>query len=224
MITSTKAAARGGAARPYPKVDHLRYAGAPFERQREMLETILRGNSVLMDVLRGLRDMALPDWLVTSGAIYNLAWNRLTGRPPLAGINDIDIAYFDGSDLGYDAEDRIIRKVERRFAHLPLRVEPRNQARVHLWFPERFNLPYPPLASSAESLERYATVAHAVAVHLRASDSLAVVAPFGLDDIFSFRLAPNTTLANRETHYRKAARAKAIWPELTIVPWPDRAS
>ena len=206
---------------PRRAADHLRFAGASFARQRAMLETMLRQDTLLMDVLRGLRAAALPDWLVTSGAIYNLVWNRLTGRPPHTGVKDIDVAYFDAADLSYAAEDRVIRSVGAAFAHLPLPLEIRNQARVHMWFPERFHLPYAPLACSAESLGRYATRAHAVAVRLEADDSLVVVAPFGLDDIFSFRLVPNTALANRETHERKAARAKSTWPELTVVPWPE---
>jgi hypothetical protein len=37
--------------------------------------------------------------------------------------------------------------------------------------------------------------------------------------MFSFRLTPNRRLDNRLAHERKAARAKAIWPELLVEPW-----
>ena len=69
-----------------------------------------------------------------AGAIYNEVWNHLTGRPALTGVNDIDVFYFDDSDIGWDAEDRVIKAVEARFAGLPVPVQVRNQARVHLWF------------------------------------------------------------------------------------------
>ena len=46
-------------------------------------------------------------------------------------------------------------------------------------------------------------------------------APYGLDDIFAFRLTPNTILPNRRTHEAKAARQMALWPELEHVPWPE---
>jgi hypothetical protein len=36
--------------------------------------------------------------------------------------------------------------------------------------------------------------------------------------VFSFRLVPNHALDNRATHEKKAAKLKAIWPELTVVP------
>lgn len=201
--------------------DHLRYAGATEADQIAALEAIVRTQTVLMDALVTLRMLDLPDALICSGAIYNAVWNSLTGRPPLTGIKDIDAVYFDDSDLSYEAEDRIIQRAAVAFADLPLPVEVRNQARVHLWFPQKFGAPYPQLQSSAEMMNYFASRTHAVAIRLEADDRLSVFAPFGLDDMFAFRLTPNVALDNRQTHETKAARAKAIWPELAVVSWPE---
>lgn len=200
--------------------DHLRFSGKGFVHQRAALEAIMREHDVLMNVLTVLREVALPDHLIGSGAIYNAVWSHLTGKPLLTGTKDIDVIYFDASDISYDAEDRIIRLLGDRFADLPVPVEIRNQARVHLWFPERFGFVVPPLKSSAEALLRYASRSHAVAMRLNPDDSLHIEAPFGLDDMFSFRITPNPTCDNEKTHYEKARRAKAIWPEIEIVDWP----
>ena len=173
-----------------------------------------------MTVLEGLRQLALPDSLLVAGAIYNCVWNSLTGRPALSGVNDIDVFYFDGGTLSYAAEDLVIKALAERFAALPLPVQARNQARVHLWLPQKFGQAFTPLASSAEMLERYATKTHAVGARLDTDGAMTIEAPFGLDDIFSFRLVPNPVLPNnRATHEEKAARAKSVWPEVTIVPW-----
>ena len=200
---------------------HLRFAGRPAEAQRAALEAIIRADPLLMQVLEDLRDMALPDWLLVSGAIYNRVWNVLTDRPLETGVNDIDVAYFDATDLSYDAEDRIIRQLAQRFADVPLPVQVRNQARVHLWFPQKFGQPFTPLSSSAEMLGRYASKTHAVGVRLEADDAMTIIAPFGLDDMFSFRIVPNPVLLNRPAHEAKGARAKSVWPEVTLVPWPE---
>ena len=201
--------------------DHLRYSGAGEAAQRAALAAIVRSSPLLMEVLRGLRDDGLADHLLVAGAIYNLVWNRLTGRPDLTGINDIDVFYFDDRDLSYEAEDLVIRRLAARFAHLPLPVQVRNQARVHLWFPQKFGVPFAPLRSCGEMLGRYASRTHAVAARLEADDSLTIVAPFGLDDIFSFRITPNPVLMNKPAHDAKGARAKSVWPELTAVPWEE---
>lgn len=200
---------------------HLRFAGKGEIVQRRALATIIRADPVLMAVLRGMRELGLPDALLGSGAIYNTVWNALTGRPPLTGIKDADVVYFDDTDLSYEAEDAVIRRAAVQFAGIPLPVEVRNQARVHLWFPQRFGFAYPQLTCSADMMLNFASKTHAVAVRLEADDNLHIAAPFGLNDVFAFRVTPNATLPNREAHLRKGERAKAVWPELTIVPWPD---
>jgi hypothetical protein len=58
-----------------------------------------------------------------------------------------------------------------------------------------------------------------VAVRLEGDDGLTIIAPFGLEPIFSFQIVPNHTLENRAAHEEKGARAKRNWPELTLHPW-----
>jgi hypothetical protein len=98
-------------------------------------------------------------------------------------------------------------------------VEVRNQARVHLWFAERFGCAYPQLATADESLRYYASIMHAVGVRLEDDGRLDVAAPFGLGDMFAMVIRPNRTLPNAASHASKAARAKAIWPEVVVEPW-----
>lgn len=202
-------------------ITHLLHAGAPPEAQRLALEGIIRDEPVLMRVLASIRDMGLPDGWLVSGAIYNCVWNRLTGRPAFHGVSDIDIIYFDARDLSWDAEDVVIRQVEAALADLPVPVQTRNQARVHLWYEQKFGIPFSPLGAAVESLGRYASKTHAVAARLDADDALDLHAPFGLDDLFSFRLTPNPVGNNRATHAKKGARIAQLWPEVEVVPWPD---
>ncbi len=111
------------------------------------LVAILRAAPTLMRVLRTARRLALPDWMVFSGAAYQPVFNHLTGRPPEYGIRDYDLAYFDAADLSYEAEDRVIRRVAAAFDEpLRSRVEVRNQARVHLWFEAHFGEVYAALS------------------------------------------------------------------------------
>src|SRR5881227_3878582 len=118
---------------------------------RERLTAIARATTPLMRVLAVARHLCLPDWLVFSGAVYQPVLNHLTGRQPDYGIKDYDLGHFDDSDLWYEAEDAVIRRVEAAFEE-PLRsmVEVRNQARVHLWFETKFSEPYGPLSCMAE--------------------------------------------------------------------------
>lgn len=183
------------------------------------LRTILRADPVLWPALIAARTLDLPDWWIVSGAVYNTVWNSLTGRPAGYGIRDIDLMYFD-PDTSWEAENQVIRSGAGSFA-TPPPVEVRNQARVHLWYEKHFGHAIAPLTSCADSILNFASQTHAVGVRLERDDTITICAPFGLDAVFAMEMRANTRNPNRATHAAKAARCKALWPELHVLPWPD---
>ncbi|MFN8926035.1 MAG: nucleotidyltransferase family protein [Rhodospirillales bacterium] len=183
------------------------------------LVRIVADDPDLMALLRALRALALPPWRVTAGCLYQTVWNVLTGRPRGTGIKDYDVVYFDADDLSWEAEDRVIRRVVAALPALPVPVEIRNQARVHLWFEKRFGAPYPPLRHVDDGLVRYASTVHAVSVRLEADGTIDVAAPFGLADVFDMVIRPNPAIDNAPSYAEKAARAKAIWPDVRVIAW-----
>ncbi|WP_295191830.1 nucleotidyltransferase family protein [uncultured Brevundimonas sp.] len=182
------------------------------------LAAIVRADAGLMHVLTTVRALDLPDWRLVSGAVYQAVWNARTGRPAGYGVKDYDLAYFDGSDLSYEAEDVVIKRVAAAFDE-PFRsqVEVRNQARVHLWFQNRFGEPYAPLFSTDEALGRFVAPTFAVGVRLEADGSLSVAAPFGLDDVFALTIRPNPNRPVAKGWAKAVDSARARWPELTVV-------
>jgi hypothetical protein len=192
--------------------------------ERRLFEEIVCADPDLIRLLTAVRGLCLPQWRLVAGCLYQTVWNVLTGRPRGTGIKDYDLIYFDASDLSWAAEDSVIGKVARAARGLPGPLEVRNQARVHLWFEQRFGAPYPPLACADDALLQYASVVHAVGVRLEQDGRLDVAAPFGLSDMFTMMIRPNRALDNRASHDAKAARAKAIWPEVTVIPWEGPGS
>lgn len=182
------------------------------------LTAIVRADAGLMHVLTTVRALDLPDWRLVSGAVYQAVWNARTGRPAGYGVKDYDLAYFDASDLSYEAEDVVIKRVAAAFDE-PFRsqVEVRNQARVHLWFQNRFGEPYAPLPSTDEALGRFVAPTFAVGVRLEADESLSVAAPFGLDDVFALTIRPNPNRPVARGWAKAVDSARARWPELTVI-------
>jgi len=111
----------------------------------------------------------------------------------------------------------VIRKLQGRLAKLGVKVEVRNQARVHLWYPEKHGLPYPALRSSTEGIDRFLTKNTQVGIR-RTLDGHEVYAPNGFADIAAMIVRPNPgpnfSAANYEA---KARRWKTLWPELTVL-------
>jgi len=97
--------------------------------------------------------MALPDRYLVADCLHQTVWNVVTGQPPEAGILGYDLAYFDGSDLSWEAEDVVIRAGQTVFAGLPAPVQIRNQARMHLRYEQKFGLPCPPHESTEAAID-----------------------------------------------------------------------
>jgi hypothetical protein len=181
------------------------------------LVRIIRADPRLMHVLTTLRGLSLPDWRVFSGAVYQSVWNARTGRPAGYGVRDYDLGYFD-PDTSWEAEDVVIKRVAAAFEE-PFRstVECRNQARVPIWFPAHFGEPYDPIACTDEALERFVAPAFAVGVRLEDDDRISVAAPLGLEDAFNLVLRPNPHRKVAGDWARIVERARARWPELTVI-------
>src|ERR1700731_1281533 len=98
-------------------------------------------NPVNRKILARLSSLELPDAWLVSGSLFQTIWNVITERDVQHGIKDYDIFYFD-SDTSYEAEDRAIKRAAEAFSDLSASIEVRNQARVHLWYPQKFGAPY----------------------------------------------------------------------------------
>ena len=69
-------------------------------------------------------------------------------------------------------------------------VEIRNEARVHLWYADRFGTPAPPFRDCADAIDSFAAVCCCYGVTVDADGAPRVYAPHGYDDLFSMTVAP----------------------------------
>lgn len=187
-------------------------------------EQVLRGNPVLVEVLASAAALALPGWYLAAGAVVQTIWNAVPGRPAGYGIDDYDLLYHDGTDLSWEAEDAVISRGAEAFAGLGVDVEIRNEARVHLWYEEKFGVPCRPFPSTEAAIACFPASTCAVGVRENPDGTWRIYAPYGLDDTYALRLRPNPRLAPRDVYAAKARRWSALWPELIVLPWGDDES
>jgi hypothetical protein len=170
------------------------------------------------DAIAGeLFHLALPDAWIVSGCLVQSVWNVLTGRAVDYGIADYDIFYFD-PDTSWQAEDAVVQQLQSRLTNLGVKIEVRNQARVHLWYPQKHGLPYPALHCSTDGIDRFLTKNTQVGIR-RKQGGHDVYAPNGFGDIAGLIVRPNPGPNFSAANYAaKAARWKELWPELTVLP------
>ena len=181
-------------------------------RSDELL-AVVTATTWLMDVLRRARDEHLPDWFVGAGAIRDVVWDvRFGDGLHPSGIEDIDLVYFDPSDLSKDREHEIE-------ARLGPRWDVTNQAAVHTWFHTKFGGdPVEPLTSTTDGIATWPEYATCVGVRLEDDDTLTVTAPHGLDDLLDGVWRSNPVRVSPEEAVRRLARKAPgkRWPRVRL--------
>jgi hypothetical protein len=184
--------------------------------ERRLVEAVLR-NRANQVILERLPEFGLADAWLVSGSVFQTVWNVLTGRAPNYGIKDYDIFYFD-EDTSWEAEDAIIHRIAAATSDIGVSVEPRNQARVHLWYSDKFGVAYSPLQRATEGIDRFLMLVAQVGIR-PAERGYEIYAPNGLDDVSTLTIRPNRCPNFRADLYEtKAAAWKARWSEVTILP------
>ena len=170
-----------------------------------------------MQALRAAREVDAPDWLINAGAIRDVVFDALHDRPLTTPPRDVDVGFFDRADLSPQRDAEVEAALRERAPDLPW--EAKNQAAVHLWYPQAFGVEVPPLRSSADAVATFPETASCVGVRLLAGDDMLVVAPHGLGDLFACVCRHNPTRVSAAYYERRfAAKGWAErWPKLRYV-------
>ncbi len=143
----------------------------------------------------------LPDCWIAAGFVRDAVWDHLHGfgtRPP---SGDIDVVWFGGSDVTAICDRSIEEQLRRQMPDLKWSVK--NQARMHL---RNGDTPY---HSVAHAMSYWPETATAIAARFEMNETVAINAPFGLDDLFALWLRPTHGFANRKrTIFNERVRAK----------------
>lgn len=170
-------------------------------------------NPVNAALMQRLPRLGLGQCFLTAGCLFQAAWNRRSGLAPQTAVKDYDVFYFDDRDLSWEAEDTVIREAAALCADIGVAVEVRNQARVHLWYGQRFGGAYPQLRSATDGIDRYLVQCTCIGIEVATGR---LYAPNGLEDMVEGVLRPNPLNPSPELFRAKAESYRARWPWLTI--------
>ena len=175
---------------------------------------IVRRAPHLMGALLAAREVDPPDWLIGAGAIRDVVWDELHGRPSTAMPGDIDLGFFDPTDLRRTYEQAVEARLRTRSPGLPW--DAKNQAGVHVWYPAALGIDVAPFASCAEAVSTFPEIATCIGIRLLSDDDLLVIAPHGLEDLFGGPCRHNPTRVSAAFYEQRLAAKHwpARWPNL----------
>jgi hypothetical protein len=177
-----------------------------------LIADIIAQDPVGMKQLRAVRMLALPDWCIAAGFVRNRVWDHLHGIAPPRPPADIDVLYYDDTDLSKEREALYEKRLDALLPGLPWQV--RNQARMHV--PKDL----PQHRDTADSMTYWLETVTAVGVRLESDDTITVVAPLGTPDLLGLCCRPTAFGRTRRDEYEARVAAKrwrALWPKVRFL-------
>jgi hypothetical protein len=158
-------------------------------------------------VLEAVRQQRLPDWAVGAGFIRSAVWDALHGYGEPTPLPDVDVLYFDRTNLSREREAAIEESLMQARPDVPWSV--RNQARMHLRNGD------PPYADTTDALRYWLETPTAVAIRIDEDGGASLLAPFGIDDLIAMVCRPTPRGQEKLPEYRQRIVAKKWWTR-----WP----
>lgn len=187
--------------------------------QMNLFKEIILKNNVLKTILERLEGYGLDNYYVAAGAINQTVFNYYHNNGMNYLIDDYDIVYYD-EDLSYEKEDKIIKEINLLCKDLNVSLDIKNQARVHLWFKNKFGYSIEPNKSVEDAISKWGSTVTCIGVRLK-NNELTIFAPYGLNDLFSLIIRPNKENFIKKGYEEKTRKWKQNWPKLTIIPWDN---
>jgi hypothetical protein len=182
---------------------------------------IIMENKILNEVFTRAPSLGLKNYYIGAGCLAQTIWNYLSGFPLNQGIQDIDFVYFNDKDVSFDEEDDVVNKVHKLYKDIPIKIDVKNQARVHLWYERHFGYAIKPYPSLEAAINTWPTTATALGARRDSKGRWIVYAPFGLNDLFGKIVRANKTQITKEIYEKKVIKWSAIWTDLKIIPWEE---
>ncbi len=179
---------------------------------------LIESDAWMMEKLRHVATLHLPDWWIGAGFVRSKVWDTLhyfTERTPLT---DVDVIYFDPSDIHEQTEKEIYAKLLA--LDCSVKWSTKNQARMHLKKGEE------PYTSSTDALSQWTETPTCIGASLDTEGQVHLTIPHGVEDLLSCIVRPTPYVLAKPEIYRERMRTKnwpARWPQVRII-WPEEKS
>jgi uncharacterized protein len=181
------------------------------------LVSLAKSSESTMRLLRAGKSLGLRSWCIGAGAVRNLVWDHLHGFKEETKPEDVDLIFYDAGNLSRELEQLL---KSRLAAAVPaVKWEVVNQASVHQWLGQSTGHTARPFQSLAEGIASWPEVATCVGLYLSATETIEVIAPHGLADLFDLVVRWNPERVPKEVYLERVARKRFSerWPKVKVL-------
>ena len=182
-------------------------------KTEEELKSLIAADEWMMDILKTIEKLQLPDSWICAGFIRTKVWDYLHEKEYRTSLADIDVIYFDKVNLSEEDEKQREQELKNYLPNEPWSAK--NQARMHV---VNNSTPY---QSSIDGMAHFPEIPTAIGVRL-ADGKLEIAAPHGIKHLVSGIVAPTPYFQKGSPMhevYKSRVRNKkweSIWPKLQV--------
>lgn len=182
----------------------------------EKLSHLIRSNADIYELLQCLRQIDSAAYF-SAGLIRNWIWSYLHNQNYSIFETEIDVIYFDPSEKMDERRNYLKDALQHRYPNIHWDIT--NQALVHHWYRTDEGAQIDPYTSVHHAMSFWPETATAIAIKLKENNHIEILAPLGLEDLFTLKLRWNNRLVSRGVfeHRVKSKCFLERWPELSIV-------
>lgn len=180
----------------------------------EKIISIIKDDLWMMNILKTVKSLNLPDWWICAGFVRSKIWDTLHNFSERTPLPDIDVIYFDSTTIDELEEKKLEEKLKSFNSYIPWSVK--NEARMHI----KSNMP--PYSSSVDAISKFPETATALGVKLDEKDNVVLTAPCGIRDVVNLEVKPTpyfTRTKDRIEIYENRITKKnwkSIWNNLNV--------
>lgn len=182
---------------------------------KEDIQALIQEDKWMMDILKVVQRLDLPDWWICAGFVRSKIWDTLHGYKERTPLADVDVIYFDPDNKEKSEEKKWENQLHSLLPNIPWSVK--NQARMH----KINNLPS--YISSVDGIANFPETVTAIGAKIDEQNEIVLVAPYGLADILQMTVNPVPHFATNKdlfTIYEQRIQKKnwqSSWPNVRIV-------
>lgn len=182
---------------------------------KEDILYLIKKDEWMIEILRTVKKLNLPDWWICAGFIRTKIWDALHEYRARTLLPDIDVIYFDRHNIEKVMEKEFESKLIELKPYVPWSVK--NQARMH-----QVNQ-VQPYSSSVDAISKFPETATSIGVKINEQDELILTAPHGIQDLLNCNIKPTPFFmetAERMEVFNERINVKnwgSIWSNVEIV-------
>lgn len=146
------------------------------------ITTIIQRDEWMMEVLKAAKSLRLSDWWICAGFVRSKIWDTLHGFDERTPLSDIDVIYYDSTNIDEKIEKEYEKKLKKLLSTIPWSVK--NQARMHI------ANHCPPYTSAADAISKFPETATALGVKTDGADKVILTVPHGIEDVVNLIIKP----------------------------------